>query len=241
MAAGQRGGNTVPLRVGLHLLHTRWGDNVEGHDLVRVVIVAVVVIGQIPQLDPGAWLVLTEIDQHLVALGHGVPPVLHGLGPRHQTAVGGDHVHRVPGAECEPVGARDGRVQDPETVYPRLDLHHRPRPAVDEDHIPPQSGMAPVVIGQGTIFGEHCVADNQRNVEGALRQQPALNRVMHDVDAGKARINILRGVMHPMVVIPERPGRLGIRVEVFLAEPRRGHIVGVPVILRQRRRTMQVG
>ena len=88
------------------------------------------------QHDPLAGLVLREVDDDLVALGHAVPEA------GHRSAASGIRPPSVPitvigvaGVERPLVGAGDRGVEDPEAVLAPLDLHHRPRHAVDQDHV----------------------------------------------------------------------------------------------------------
>ena len=62
----------------------------------------------------------------------------------------------------------------------------------------------------------------------------------HEVHRGQAHVGVLRRVVHAVVVVPERAGLLVVRVLVVLDLPGHGDVAGVPVVLRQRGRAVQV-
>ena len=123
----------------------------------------------------------------------------------------------------------------------RLTFISRPRAAVDGDHVAVQPLDVVVVEEQATVGREHRVGDDQRDVELTLGDR---QRVLEGVDqvvlAGQAHGDVLRRVVQAVVVVPERPLRLPVRVAVVLPLPRVRDVAGVPVVLRQRRRAVQV-
>ena len=215
-------------------------DHLELHDLARVGEVDVVLVAQVAQLDLRTDLVLAEVDQHLVALRDAVPPGLHRVHLRRHPGVGADHVHRVAGAEREPERTGDAGRQHAEPVHPGLDLHLRPRHAVDQDDVAHEAHVLRVVEGGGAVGVERHVADDQRDVELALRQLRPLVGVAEVVLRGQAGEDVLGGVAVVVVVVPQGAGLLPVRVLVGLGVARGRLVVGVPVVLRQRRRAVQV-
>src|SRR3712207_8970626 len=49
--------------------------------------------------------------------------------------------------------------------------------------------------------------------------------------AGQTHVHVLRGVVHGVVVVPERPGLGGVRVDVVLPLPGLGDVARVAVVL----------
>ena len=208
-------------------------DHVEGHDLVGVVVVAVVGVGVVEQLDPRAGLDLAEVDDDLVPLGAGVPHAADRYASRHHPPVGGDDLQRHAVAEPPLVGAGDRAVEETEAVGAPFHRHGRPRPAVDQDDVAPQPRVGVVVVAQGAVGVEHRVVDHQGDVELALGQVLPLDRVVQHVERGEPAVGLLGGEVDPVVVIPQRPGRLVVGVEVVLVVVDRRDIVGVAVIFGQ--------
>jgi hypothetical protein len=154
-------------------------------------------------------------------------------------------------AELHPVAAGDRRVEHPEAVEPLLHLEVRPRHPVDQDDVAPQAGVAGVVVAELAVRGEHLVGQDQRQVvlvvglpargEVPLRDgQPRLDVVVQVVLRREPHVGVLRGVVHAVVVVPEGPRVLLVRVDVALGLADLGDVAGVPVVLRLRRRAVQV-
>ena len=205
---------------------------------------------QVAQRQLGA-LVLREVDDDLVALGHPVPEVGDHLRLGHEAGVGPDHDHRHRGAtvvHLQGVGARHRRVEDPEPVLPRLHVHHRPRHAVDQEDVTVDPGLAVVVEdeapvgreGRVTQYHGH-VVHRRRRVGTAGDPEAGLDGVVQDVHRRQPVVGVLRGVVHAVVVVPERASRLAVRVEVGLHLAGEGDVGRVAVVLRQRRGAVQVG
>ena len=245
-AAGQR-------HVGRHT--GRRVHDLELHDLAGVVEVRGVGHAQVEQLELGARGVLREVDDDLVALGHADPQLRGGLHLRHQAAVRTDHADRCAVAHLQPVAAGDRRVEHPEAVLALVDLEVRPRHAVDQDDVAPQAGVARVVVAELAVRAEHLVRQDERQVEllgDAVRgerlaaelplrdAQALLDVVVQVVLRGQAHVGVLGGVVHAVVVVPERPGVLLVRVDVPLGLADLRDVAGVPVVLRLRRRAVQV-
>ncbi len=228
-------GNRIPAR------GPRIADDVEGDDLVRVGIVDVVLRADVAEGDALTDLVPGEVDDHLVALGADVSQAPDGLWDRHEARVGPDDHQGFSAVQLPSVGPRDRGVEDPEAVLAPLDPHHRPGPAVHEDHVPEGPGLVVVVVEELAGGVEHRVADHQRHVVVALwDRQRLLERIVHPIHPGQPHGDVRGCVVHAVVVIPDRPGVLVVQVVVVLVEARVCDVVGVAVVLRQRCRPMQV-
>ena len=219
----------------------RIADHIEGHDLVGVGKVAVVGGAGVLQDYPPADRVLREIDDHLVPLRRGSTETGDELRHGHQAPIRGDHRHRIAGVERELPRPRDRRATYPEPVLASLDLHGRPRTTVDKDHVAPQTRLVLEREEQRTVLVEQRVADEQGNVVRPVRnRQRLLQRVREVILRHEAVICVLRGMEHAMVVVPQRPRRLDVRVAVVLELTGMSDVAGVPVELRQRRRAVEV-
>ena len=206
-----------------------------------VSIVDVVVRAAVLERDLLARLVLREVDDDLVALGHPDLDVGAGLRRRHQAAVGADHDERLAGVEREVVRARDRRVEDAEAVLARLDLHPRPRHPVDQDDVAVDPVLVVVVDDEIAAVLEHRVLEDQRHVVLTVRdRQGALGVGVHDVLRGEAHVGVVRRDVDAVVVVPERAGVLDVRVLVVLERARRRDVARVAVVLRQRARPVKV-
>jgi hypothetical protein len=85
----------------------RVADGFELHDVLDRVEVAVVLRAGVEQLGLLTDLVLREVDDHLVALGHPVAEARHVLRRVHEAAVGADDGERLAGAQADVVAARE--------------------------------------------------------------------------------------------------------------------------------------
>ena len=206
------------------------------------VVVDVVLRALVLERDLLAGLVLREVDDDLVALGHADLHVRAGLRRRHQAAVRADHGERLAGVERQVVRARDRRVEDAEAVLARLDVHPRPRHAVDEDDVAVDPVLVVVVDDEVAVLLEHRVLEDQRLVVVTVRdRQGALGVRVQDVLRGEAHVGVVRGDVDAVVVVPERAGVLDVRVLVVLERARRRDVARVAVVLRQRARPVEVG
>ena len=97
------------------------------------------------------------------------------------------------------------------------------------------------MVGQLAVGGEHGVVDGHGHVVDALGQVALLHAVVQVVLRGEAAVGVLGGVVHAVVVVPERPGVLEVRVPVVLVLPGVRDVVGVAVVLRERCGPVQVG
>ena len=172
------------------------------------------------RIDPPADRILREVDDHLVALRRTGPKAPDRLGFRHQPAIGGDDGHRLAGIERQVPRPRDRRTEDAEAVLPALDLHHRPRSAVDQDHVAPQPGVVLEREQQRAVLVEQRIRQDQRHVVPTVRdRQRPLHCVEHVVLRDQPVIGVLGGVMDAVVVVPQRSSRLEVRVVVVLELP----------------------
>jgi hypothetical protein len=216
--------------------------DLEGHDDVRGVVVDVVLRARVLEHHPLARLVLGEVDDDLVALGHADAEVVDRLRVGHEAAVGADDGQRLSGVQREVEGAADRRVEEPEAVLARLHRHQRPRLAVGQDDVAVDPGLAVVVDDQLAAALEHRVLERHRHVVAAVRdRQRELVLVVQDVLAGEAHVGVLGRDVHAVVVVPERAGVLLVRVPVVLVLPGVRDVRGVAVVLGQRAGPVQVG
>jgi len=79
--------------------------------------------------------------------------------------------------------------------------------------------MAAVVVQLGAVRGKHHVRQGDRDVVLALREQRAFHRIVQLILRGEPGIAVLRRVVHAVVVIPECPRTLEIRVLIALLLP----------------------
>ena len=101
--------------------------------------------------------------------------------------------------------------------------------------------MALVVVHELAVGGEHLVRDDERQVVGALGdRQAVLDLVAQQVHRGQSHVGVLGGVVDAVVVVPEHPGVLRVRVVVDLVLAGAGDVAGVAVVLRLGRRSVQV-
>ena len=101
--------------------------------------------------------------------------------------------------------------------------------------------MQPVVVSKRSVGVEHGVGDHQRYVELPLGELRTLIAVGQGVERGQSRIDVLGGEVLIMVVVPQSAGILPVRISVGLDVAGRRRVVGIAVVLRQRRRAVQVG
>ncbi len=216
-------------------------DDVEGHHLVGVGEVDVVLRRAVAQHDAGPGRVLREVDDHLVALGDTVPEAPHRDRCRDQPGVGGDDGHRPEVAQGPVVGPRHRGVEDPEPVLAARHLHHRPRHPVDGDDVAVEALLVVVVEQQAAVGVEHPVAHDEGDVVRTVGDgQRPFELVPHLVLPGEAHVDVLGGVVEPVVVVPEGARRLPVRVLVVLVGARVGDVAGVAVVLREGRGPVQV-
>ena len=100
--------------------------------------------------------------------------------------------------------------------------------------------MQVVGVDQLTVGIEDRVADDQGDVEVSFGQQRLLVLVVDDVRRDQTAVHLFGGPVHGVVVVPQGLGRLVVRVAVVLVLGDVREVVRVTVILRQRRRPMQV-
>jgi hypothetical protein len=192
----QLGGDLVALGVGGLRGH------VERHDVARRVEVDVVRQPEVLQDHALADLVVGEVDDHLVALGHAVAEARDRLRRGVQPAVAADHGHRAAAVEREVERAGHRRVEEPEAVLAPLDRHRRPRPPVDEDDVPEQAVLAVVVEDQRAAAREHRVLEHDRDVVAAVRdRQRLLELVVNHVHRGEPHVGVLGRVVDAVVVV----------------------------------------
>ncbi|MCU1531255.1 MAG: hypothetical protein JWO49_826 [Arthrobacter sp.] len=91
--------------------------------------------------------------------------------------------------------------------------------------------MLAVVTAKRTVGRKHRVTDGQRNIKVSLREQAFLDRIADQVLAGESGVDVLRGEMNGVIVIPEAPGRLVVRVLVVLVEAGQSEVVCIAVEL----------
>ena len=155
-----------------------------------------------------------------------------GIGGGQQAAVGADLDDRVTRAQLEHVVARVRRVEETEAVLPPRDPQEGLRPAVHEDRVA-GDGVVAVPEQQRAVRAEVAVLDHQRDVVRAAREvEVALERVVDQVEAREPHVDVARRRVVRVVVVPERGGKLVVRVRVVLASPGPDQVGGVAVASR---------
>ena len=219
-------------------------------------------LGTVEEIQPGAGLVLREVDDHVVPLGHpaGDNRALHRS--RQQVAVVGDLNQRRAVTEREAVEARRAAVEQAEAVLPRLDVEVRPNLAVHRELVAQDAVKIEEVVDELPAGVEHLVAEHERHVVRSARQLEsarvqfvaAIERIEEAVASREAGVNILSGEILPVVVIPQRVHALRrvvdfgrrretiqrVRIVVVPARARLEEVPGKPIALRRGVTVVQV-
>ena len=135
-----------------------------------------------------------------------------------EPALGADLRERLAVGQEQFVETRIGAIEDPEAILPALDAQERLHRAVHQERVAEEAVVLVRVVEQRTVAIEHAILNDQPHVVRRARQlQPVragtglIARIVvgiADVEPGQPAIDILRGEIHEMVVIPERALRL---------------------------------
>ena len=105
----------------------------------------------------------------------------------------------------------------------------------------PHSPLWPLSLYPSEPSGvEQCVGEHQRHVELALGQLRPLETVRERVEPGQSGVHVLGSDVVLVVVVPKRAGCLPVGIVVVLDEAGTGDVIGIAVVLGQRRRAVQV-
>src|SRR5438552_8043293 len=167
----------------------------------------------------GEW---GEVDDHVGALGHAEPDALDSDRLGQEVAVAGDLPEQVVGAQVRQIGQEElveprwSGVQPAEPVPARADVQHRLDLAVDRELVAQDAVQVEQVEKQEACPRiEALVGKYHGDVErGEARQMEAgvlvagVELVEEEVEPGQPFVDVLRGEVHAVVVVPERAHRL---------------------------------
>jgi hypothetical protein len=139
-------------------------------------------------------------------------------------------------------------IQDPEPVLAALNAQDRLDLAVDEELVPEEAVVVEGVVGEEAVAVEEPVLEDQPDVEVAARQPErrrrvrlvtGVERVEVEGEAGEAAVDVLRGDVDGVVVVPVRRVlvlqavvRRPVREVVVARLPEAEGVQGVAVVLR---------